>query len=65
MTYKQLLEKLNDIPLERLNDGVAINIYSTNDTYLVRALDVATVNDHLSLGLEVGQFYLECLDLIN
>jgi len=65
MTYKQLLEKIGKIPLEHLNEQVAVNIYSTNDTYQVRALDYATVNDHLSLGLEVGQFYLECLDLIN
>jgi len=65
MTYKQLLDKLNEIPANRLNDQVAVNIHATNDTYNVRTLDMATNNDHLSLGLEVGQFYLECLDLIN
>jgi len=65
MTYKQLLDKLNDIPVSKLNDQVAVNIHATNDTYNVRTLDMATTSDHLSLGLEVGQFYLECLDLIN
>ena len=65
MTYKELIDKLNEIPVKRLNDQVAVNIHATNDTYNVRALDMATNNDYLSLGLEVGQFYLECLDLIN
>ena len=65
MTYKQLLDKLNEIPTDRLNDQIAVNIHATNDTYNVRTLDMATNSDHLSLGLEVGHFYLECLYLIN
>lgn len=61
MTYKQLIDKLNTIPPERLNDDVTVWDYWTKEFIPVcRLVENKEGNAHLDTDvLDYGHFVLE------
>jgi hypothetical protein len=63
MTYRQLIEKLQSVDPMHLDDKVAVNIYATNDTYLIH--NVSITGPDSTNGLDIGHLYFHAVDLIN
>ena len=56
MTYKQLLEQLQQLPEERLEDTVTV--YDTHTDEYVAAIDTDKATEEFCDVLDPGHFYL-------